>query len=221
MYHLGKQSASPMYRSDGMRLLESINSSIAVLEIAKELDIKMVSASTSFLYINLEPQHSEEMHLQPTDFYTEARFFEERNAKVYGNLYNVKWNEMHFFSIYGPREQNKKNYANLVTQFLWALNKNEVPIIYCDGSQSRDFISAEETAKASSLAMEHRKNEETYNIGTGTSTDFNTIFQIIKEEMNYKKEAVYVTNPLKHYQRFTQADLAKTKKDLDFIQNMI
>ncbi|MEM3811818.1 MAG: nucleoside-diphosphate sugar epimerase, partial [Thermoplasmata archaeon] len=72
----------------------------------------------------LEPPHSEDMHIQPTDFYTEARFFEERIAKVYENLYNVKWNEMHFFSVYGPREQYKKNYANLVTQFLWALYKN-------------------------------------------------------------------------------------------------
>ncbi|MEM3252743.1 MAG: hypothetical protein QW783_04060 [Candidatus Micrarchaeia archaeon] len=61
--------------------------------------------------------------------------------------------------------------------------------------------------------MEHGKNEEDYNIGTGTSTDFNTIFQIIKEEMNYNKKAVYVTNPLKHYQRSTQADLTKSKKD--------
>ncbi|MEM3431420.1 MAG: hypothetical protein QW783_02655 [Candidatus Micrarchaeia archaeon] len=69
--------------------------------------------------------------------------------------------------------------------------------------------------------MEHGKNVEAYNIGTDTSTDFNTIFQIIKEEMNYKKETVYVTNPLKHYQRFIQADMTKTKKTLDFIQNMI
>ncbi|MCW1311699.1 MAG: hypothetical protein QXJ93_02510 [Candidatus Rehaiarchaeum fermentans] len=64
--------------------------------------------------------------------------------------------------------------------------------------------------------MEHGRNGETYNIGTDTSTDFNTIFQIIKEKMNYKKETVYVTNQLKHYQRFTQADMAKTKKDLGF-----
>ncbi|MEM3811817.1 MAG: NAD-dependent epimerase/dehydratase family protein [Thermoplasmata archaeon] len=75
--------------------------------------------------------------------------------------------------------------------------------MYGDESQSGDFIYVEDAARASILAMEHGKNGEEYNIGTGTFTDFNSIFQIIKEEMNYKKEAVYVTNPLKHYQRVT------------------
>ena len=53
-------------------------------------------------------------------------------------------------------------------------------------------------------------------MGTGISTDFNTIFQIVREEMKYDGGAEYVPNPLKSYQYFTQADLSKASKELEF-----
>ncbi|MEM4058759.1 MAG: NAD-dependent epimerase/dehydratase family protein, partial [Thermoplasmata archaeon] len=215
IYHLGKPSASPMYRSDRMRLLESINGSIAVLEIAKELGIKIVSASTSSLYNGLEPPHSEEMHIQPTDFYTEARFFEERIAKVYENLYNVKWNEMRFFSVYGPREQYKKNYANLVTQFLWALNKNEAPVIYGDGSQKRDFVFVDDVVNALEIAMKSEKNG-IYNVGTGKSYSLNDMMKMLTKITNKDIKAKYIENPIKNYVVVTQASTDKAKRELGF-----
>jgi len=96
------------------------------------------------------------------------------------------------------------------------LMKNKSPIIYGEGTQKRDFIYVEDSARASILAMEKGKNGEIYNVGTGKSTDFNTIFKIIKEEMNFSKDPVYVPNPLKSYQMFTQADISKAKNDLGF-----
>lgn len=64
---------------------------------------------------------------------------------------------MRFFSVYGPRKQCKKNYTSLVTQFLWALNKNEVPVIYGDGSQKRDFVLVDDFVNALELAMKSEK----------------------------------------------------------------
>jgi len=55
------------------------------------------------------------------------------------------------------------------------MNK-KAPVIYGDGSQRRDFIYVEDTARAFILAMERGKTGEIYNIGSGVSTDFNTIF---------------------------------------------
>jgi UDP-glucose 4-epimerase len=86
-----------------------------------------------------------------------------------------------------------------------------------DGRQSRDFIYVRETARASVLAMKKGKPGEVYNGGTGRSTDFNTIFGIIKEEMKYEKEAKHILNPLKSYQIFKQADISKATRELDFI----
>ena len=55
-----------------------------------------------------------------------------------------------------------------------------------------------------------------YNVGTGKTTDFNTIFHIVKEEMGYQGEADRVPNPLKSYQMFTLADKTVTRDELKF-----
>ena len=36
-------------------------------------------------------------------------------------------------------------------------------------------------------------------------------------EMGFEKEPIYIKNPLKHYQTFTQADTTKAKKELKFV----
>ena len=66
------------------------------------------------------------------------------------------------------------------------------------------------------LAMKNGTPGEAYNVGTGKSTDFNTIFHIVKEETGYLGEAEYVRNPLKSYQMVTLADVKKTKEELKF-----
>jgi UDP-glucose 4-epimerase len=89
-------------------------------------------------------------------------------------------------------------------------------VIYGDGRQSRDFIYVDDTARASFLAMLHGSPGESYNIGTGVSTTFNEIFNIVREEMHSQVEADHVSNPLKSYQHLTQADMTKTARDLRF-----
>jgi len=215
IFHLGKPSASPMYRSDRNRINEFVEGSVAVLEMAKKLGIKMVAASTSSIYNGLEPPHREDMIIKPTDFYTEVRLFEERLAKVYEDLYNVQWNEMRFFSIYGPREEYKKNYANLVTQFLWAFLKNEQPVIYGDGTQKRDFVYVDDVVNALEIAMNSKKNG-VYNVGTGKSYSLNEMLDFLRKIIGKDIKAKYIENPMKNYVMVTQASTDKSKKDLGF-----
>ncbi|MGC8848803.1 MAG: NAD-dependent epimerase/dehydratase family protein, partial [Conexivisphaera sp.] len=215
-FHLGKPSASPMYRSDRNRIVELVRGTIAMLEIARELDVKVVSAGTSSVYNGLSPPHREDMPVQPTDFYTEARLFEERLSRVYELLYGVRWNELRFFSVYGPREEHKGKYANLITQAMWAGMRGEEFVIYGDGTQRRDFVYVEDAVRATILAMERGRPGEAYNVGTGVSTTFNDVFRIVKEETGYEGEPLYVPNPLRSYQMFTQADTSKARRELGF-----
>jgi len=215
LYHLGKPSASPMYRESRERLLESINGSVAALEMVKELGVKMVSASTSSVYNGLEPPHREDMIINPTDFYTEARIFEERNAKIYEDFYGIRWNEMRFFSIYGPREQFKKNYANLVTQFLWAMKKGEQPVIYGNGEQKRDFVYVDDVVDILERAMASKHNG-IYNVGTGKSYSLNEMMEMLRGKLNADIKAKYIENPMKNYVMVTLASTEKARRDLGF-----
>jgi len=42
----------------------------------------------------------------------------ERMAELYKMLFDINSTGMRFFSVYGPKEESKKQYANMVSQFL-------------------------------------------------------------------------------------------------------
>ncbi|PMP75365.1 MAG: hypothetical protein C0180_01560, partial [Aciduliprofundum sp.] len=177
---------------------------------------RVILASSSSVYgdsktISIEDNIPENYR----NFYPASKRINELTAKVFMN-YGLETVSLRYFNTYGIGENTKGSYASVIWKFIDDIMNRRVPVIYGDGTQRRDFIYVEDTARASVLAMERGKNGEVYNVGTGVSTDFNTIFRIIKEEMNFDKDAIYVPNPLKSYQMFTQADITKSKRDLGF-----
>ena len=123
---------------------------------------------------------------------------------------------LRYFNTYDIGENSKGSYSSVIWKFIDDIRNGRRPIIYGDGKQRKDFIYVEDTARASIMAMENGVPGETYNVGTGVSTEFNEIFQIVKEEMNYDGSPEYIPNPLRSYQMFTQADMSKTKRELKF-----
>ncbi|MGC9166453.1 MAG: NAD-dependent epimerase/dehydratase family protein [Thermoplasmata archaeon] len=215
IFHLGKPSSTPMYKANREKFTESVSGIISVLELAIKNNAKIVNASSSSLYNGLEPPHNENMIIKPTDFYTEARLVEERLSKVYEDLYGLRWNAMRFFSVYGPREQYKKNYANLISQFIWSYMKNETPVIYGDGSQKRDFIYVGDVVDALIKAMKSNVNG-IFNVGTGKSYSLNEMVEMLMKLMNVNIKPKYIENPVKNYVYLTQADTTKSEKVLGF-----
>ena len=120
------------------------------------------------------------------------------------------------FNTYGFGENSKAQYASVVWRFITDLQNGKTPVIFGNGEQGRDFIYVEDTARASILEMLKGKPGEAYNVGTEITTDFNTIYNAVEEEMHSKIQAKHIPNPLKNYQYFTQADITKAKKDLGF-----
>ena len=94
--------------------------------------------------------------------------------------------------------------------------KQKGRLVYGDGTQRRDFIYVRDNVRATKLAFDRGKPGESYNVGTGISTDFNSIAKLVKEITGSDSLVKHIPNPLKSYQMFTQADLTKTSKDLGF-----
>ncbi|MEM3455572.1 MAG: NAD-dependent epimerase/dehydratase family protein [Candidatus Micrarchaeia archaeon] len=103
---------------------------------------------------------------------------------------------MRFFSVYGAREQYKKNYENLVTQFLGALYKKEAPVIYGYRFQKRDFVLVDDVVNALELAMKSEKNG-IYNVGTGKSYSLNDMMKMLTKITNKDIKAEYIENLIK------------------------
>ena len=82
--------------------------------------------------------------------------------------------------------------------------------------QSRDFIYVKDTAAASIAAYEKGKTGESYNVGTGITTSFNEIAELVKSISKSDSRITHIKNPFKNYQMFTQADMNKTFGELRF-----
>ena len=216
IFHLGMPSSSPMYKENPSLVGKTINEFINIMEFARKNKIKVIYASSSSIYNGLKPPHKENMEIKVTDYYTETRLCIERMAKLYYKLHGVKSIGLRLFSVYGPKEKAKGKYANLVSQFLWALQKKESPIIYGDGSQTRDFIYVKDVVDAFILAMSSKIKCDIFNIGTGKSISLNQLVGMLNKILKTNTKPKYIKNPIKNYVQHTQADPKKAEKILGF-----
>lgn len=216
IFHLGMPSSSPMYKRKPDLVGRTINDAIAIFEYARERKCKVIYASTSSLYNGNEPPYREDMPIYVTDYYTECRYAIERLAKLYNILYGVKSVGLRLFSVYGPKEQYKGEYANIVSQFLWLMKKDQPPIIFGDGTQTRDFIYVADVVEAFMLSAEKDFECEIFNVGTGIARSFNDVVDLINRILGKSIKPIYKPNPIKNYVYHTLADTTKAEKMLGF-----
>jgi UDP-glucose 4-epimerase len=216
IFHLGMPSSSPMYKRDPGLLGRTINDAISIFEYAKERKCKVIYASTSSLYNGNNPPYREDMPIYVTDYYTECRYAIERLAKLYNILHGVRSVGLRLFSVYGPKEQYKGEYANVISQFLWLMKRDQPPIIFGDGTQTRDFIHVADVVEAFMLSAEKDFECEIFNVGTGIARSFNHVVDLINKILGKSIKPVYKPNPIKNYVYHTLADTTKAEKILGF-----
>jgi UDP-glucose 4-epimerase len=215
VFHMGIYSASPMYRNDPFLVSEVVSGMISVLEFAKKNKSKVVFASTSSIYNGINPPHREDIIPLITDYYTEARIAAERMSELYSKLENVDVQAIRFFSVYGPHEEAKKNYANLVTQFYWNIKNNESPVIYGDGTQRRDFIHVNDLVEII-LRASQLKGFNVINGGTGKNYSLNEMLTMLNKQLGTNVKPTFIKMPISNYVMETLADTTNLKEKLSY-----
>jgi UDP-glucose 4-epimerase len=178
---------------------------------------RVILASSSSVYGSTsKPSREDSSSDSFSNLYPLSKKINEITTYFFFN-HNLETVSLRYFNTYGIGENSKGAYSSVIWKFIESIKSEKQPEIYGDGRQSRDFIYVKDTATASVLAMKKGKPGETYNVGTGITTDFNEIFNIVKTVTGFKGEARHVPNPLKSYQNFTQADLSKARDELGFL----
>ena len=220
IFHLAATTSPPQFDEDPLSGFNvNANGTLNVLEFAKQRNIpKVVLASSSATYGSSTSVSVEsELPHAYSNLYPVTKILDEYLARFYSGRKEVECVSLRYFNTYGPGENSKSQYASVIWRFIKSFHRNERPVIYGDGEQRRDFIYVDDNARGTYLAMEKGVPGESYNIGSGESNTFNSIYRIVKDLMHSDLEAEYVKNPFKSYQYFTQADMKKAKKDLGFI----
>ncbi len=221
--HLAGTSSAPMFMGDYLveGYINSIKSFLTVLEWARQNRVKKVLyASTSSLYGNNPIPLIETQAVTPINHYAVTKRVYEYSATCFNKVYpDIDIIGFRFMSIYGPNEESKGQYANLVSQFCWDMARGLSPVIYGDGTQFRDFTNVRDVVQGITLAIDYHKRLATdvFNIGTGKSTSLNEVIDALKQAFNNGVEPKYIVNPVKEgYVRGQHADISKIKEILGY-----
>lgn len=190
---------------------------VKLLKIASEAGVKkVVYASTSSIYGNSELPQYEEMKVEPPNFYAATKYAMEQYARIFYENYGLPTIGLRYFSVYGHGETQKKNYANVLTQFVWNVLSDEKVVIWGDGTQTRDLIHVEDVVKANILAAEAALECAVINVGTGRETTLKEITGIISQLAQKEVEAVYLPITIKNYIYRQRASTEKAQKLIGF-----
>ena len=139
----------------------------------------------------------------------------EVTAALFNN-FKLETVTLRYFSTYGKGENSKGEYSSVIWKFIESIKKGKKPVIYGDGTQSRDFIFIKDAARASILAMKTGKAGDVYNVGTGKSYSLNEAVERLQKVTGRNIKPKYVGMPVKNYVMVTQADPSKAKREIGF-----
>jgi len=221
--HLAGTSSAPMFMDDGFVFgyVNAIQSFVTVLDWARRNGVKkMLYASTSSLYGNNPLPLVETQNVVPPNHYAVTKRVYEHCSRCYSKVYpDIDIIGFRFMSVYGPNEEAKGIYANLISQFCWDIARGLSPVIYGDGEQTRDFTNVKDVVQGLTLAIETKKKigADVFNIGTGRATAVKDIVDALNKAFGKDVKPTFIENPVKEdYVRGQYADISKIQKVLGY-----
>ena len=210
---LRKSVASPIFDAE-VNILGSIN----ICEAAKDAEVKKIifSSTGGAIYGEQTVFPAPETHqLNPLSPYGIAKLSFEKYLFYYKHVYGLDYVILRYANIYGPRQESHGE-AGVVAIFIDKILSDIVPVINGDGTQTRDFTFVGDVVNANSAALSF-EGSDIFNVGTGKETDINALWNMLKEETEFK--GVITHGPAKDgEQKRSVIDSAKITKTLGWKQ---
>jgi UDP-glucose 4-epimerase len=106
--------------------------------------------------------------------YGVAKLCGEHYLELYNRLYSTRHVTLRYGNVYGPR-QDPHGEAGVVAIFFGKLVAGETPLIFGDGSQTRDYVYVGDVVRANLAAFDYAGGETVFNIGTAVETSVNDL----------------------------------------------
>ncbi|MBW2491815.1 MAG: NAD-dependent epimerase/dehydratase family protein [Deltaproteobacteria bacterium] len=153
-----------------------------VLEAARAKNVRRVVLASSCAVYGDDPRlpKLETMTPRPASPYAVHKLSAEHYARVYFELFGLETVSLRFFNVYGPRQDPSSPYSGVISIFMAKAASNQVPVIYGDGNQSRDFVYVKDVVKANLLAAgADNLAGNVLNIGSGSYVLINRLWELI------------------------------------------
>ena len=200
----------------------NVMGTLNILDASKEAGVRrIVYASSSSVYgDNPKLPKSEDMLPNPLSPYAVSKLAGEKYCNVFSRLYGLETITLRYFNVFGPKQDPNSQYSAVIPKFIEAIKADKQPIIYGDGTQSRDFTYVVNVVEANILAA-------TKDIGSGLvmncachgQISLNELVIQINNLIGKNIEAIYAKSregDIKH----SFADIRLIKEKLNYIPNI-
>jgi nucleoside-diphosphate-sugar epimerase len=194
----------------------NVNGTINVLEACRQGRIKRVifAASSSAYGDRQESPKHEGMAPMPISPYAASKVAAEAYMRGYSAVYGLETLCLRYFNVFGPYQDPAGAYAAAIPAFVSRLLKNQQPIVYGDGEQSRDFCYIDNVCEANWLALcadASVCNGQAVNIACNRRTSINDILKLLNRLLGVNVKAIH-QSPRPGDVKHSQADVRRAKE---------
>jgi UDP-glucose 4-epimerase len=185
-----------------------------LLEGARLGDVrKFIYISSAAVYGNPRYLPIDEGHPQdPMSPYGASKLCGEKYCTMYHRAYGLPAVCVRPFNIYSPRQDPSNPYSGVISKFISRVSQNLPPIIFGDGSQTRDFVSAHDVVDMISLLMNDERSEgEVFNVGTGISTRIDELAGMVLDAFGLDA-GIEFRDPVQGDIRDSYSDISRAKQ---------
>lgn len=179
----------------------NIGGFLNMLFAAKEVDVeRFIFASSSSTYgDSISLPKVEEYVGTPQSPYALTKYVNEQYAHLFSVNYGLKYIGIRYFNVFGRRQDPNSNYAAVIPTFIKKLQNYEQPVIYGDGSNSRDFTYIDNIVHINMLAIETQNPKalnQIYNGACGESISIIDLERLIAKLLSKHNPSISAIEPI-------------------------
>lgn len=202
----------------------NINGFLNMLVASKEAKIKRFIYACSSSTYGDHPglPKTEGIIGNPLSPYAVTKYVNELYARVFSDLYGIETIGLRYFNVFGPKQDPNGPYAAAIPKFIHSFLEGKAPVIFGDGTQSRDFTYIGNVIKANQLAISTQDKSTLntiYNVAYGESTDLNHLLTLIKEILSQNGTNVDKIQPI--YEKARLGDIKQSLASIDKIKQKL
>ena len=197
----------------------NVMGTITLLRAAVDAGVRrLVFASSSSVYGD-QQAHKKVETLKPLPLspYAAAKLSGENYCHAFTRSMGIETVSLRYFNVFGPRQDPSSMYSAVIPLFVTAVIADRQPVIYGDGTQTRDFTFVENNVIANIRAATTDEDVagKVYNIASGKSCSLLELLEAINTVLGKEIEPVFA-KPRVGDVRHSLADIDLAGQDLGY-----
>lgn len=198
----------------------NIDGTMNLLLAARDAKVKrVVYAASSSLYGETPTlPKREDMRPDPISPYAVQKLCGEYYMRSFYRVYGLETVSLRYFNVFGPYQDPSSQYSGVLAKFCTQMLRGEVPTIYGDGEQSRDFTYISNVVDGNLLAATAPASQvagQYFNLATGQRITLNATVTLLRKITGYAGRVTYAPErkgDIKH----SLADISQARKCLGY-----